>query len=217
MFHFNQFTMGTCYYPEHWPEEMWHEDLMRMKKAGIRVVRIAEFAWTLMEPVEGTFDFSFFDRFLEQCRLTDMQVILGTPSATPPVWLTEKYPEVLNAGPDGILYRHGGRRHYNYNSALYRTKCAAITEAMAQHFGQHPCVIGWQIDNELNCETDQFYSEADTKAFRAWVREKYRTLDALLAGPVLSASGHHDTCARTGFGGLRPSGRNPDRGMPQRL
>ena len=35
-------TLGTCYYPEHWPESMWKEDLLRMLDTGIEVIRIAE-------------------------------------------------------------------------------------------------------------------------------------------------------------------------------
>ena len=86
MYQFEHFTMGTCYYPEHWPEGMWPEDLARMKAAGICVVRIAEFAWTLMEPQEGLYDFSLFAHFLELCARYDMKVILCTPTATPPAF-----------------------------------------------------------------------------------------------------------------------------------
>ena len=176
---FAHLTMGVCYYPEQWPETMWEDDLARMKALGITVVRVAEFAWSVFEPAEGVYDFSLFDRFLALCADRDMKVIFGTPTATPPAWLTEKYPEVLNADKNGHLLRHGARRHYNYNSPVYRKLCAGIVEALASCYGQHPAVIGWQLDNELNCETDEFYSEADHAAFRRFVREKYGTLDAL--------------------------------------
>ena len=112
----NELTMGTCYYPEHWDKKLWADDLDRMKKAGISVIRIAEFAWSKVEPEEGVFTYDFFDEFLDLCSEKQMKVIFGTPTATPPAWLTEKYPEVLNATKDGVLLRHGGRRHYNYNS-----------------------------------------------------------------------------------------------------
>lgn len=180
-FAFNTMTVGTCYYPEHWDEKLWAEDLTRMLDAGITVIRIAEFAWSIFEREEGVFTFDFFDRFLALCEHKGMQVIFGTPTATPPAWLTEKYPEVLNADPSGVLYRHGCRRHYNYNSPVYREKTALIVDQLARHYGQHPAIIGWQIDNELNCETADFHSEADSAAFRVFLREKYGTLDALNA------------------------------------
>lgn len=174
-----KFTLGVCYYPEHWPEDMWEADLERMLECGIEVVRIAEFSWSLTEPAEGRFTFDFYDRFLDLCQEKGMKVIFGTPTATPPAWLTKKYPEVLNAYPDGTRLEHGGRRHYNYNSPVYREKAALIVEKLAEHFGGHPAIIGWQIDNELNCEMDEFYSEADNAAFRVFLQDKYGTLEEL--------------------------------------
>ena len=178
-YNWQSYTLGVCYYPEHWPKAMWREDLRRMKEAGISTVRVAEFAWAIFEPTEGEFRFDFFDEFLTLSGEEGIKVILGTPTATPPVWLTEKYPEVLNALRDGTLLRHGARRHYNYNSPIYRRLSARIVEQIARHYGQHPAIVGWQIDNELNCETDEFYAEADHAAFRAFVKNKYGTLDAL--------------------------------------
>ena len=172
-------VMGTCYYPEHWPEKLWREDLRRMKEAGIEVIRIAEFAWSKTEPREGEFTFDFFDGFLDPCEEEGMKVIFSTPTATPPAWLTEKYPEVLNATVEGVLYRHGMRRHYNYNSPVYRAFSRRITEKLAAHYAPSPAVIGWQLDNELNCEVDWFYSEADTAAFRLFLQEKYGTVEKL--------------------------------------
>lgn len=174
-----EMVLGTCYYPEHWPENLWEEDLERMLECGIQVIRIAEFAWSKVEPYEGVFTYEFFDRFLDLAREKGMKVIFCTPTATPPAWLTEKYPEVLNGTIDGLLFRHGGRRHYNYNSPVYQEKTRIITEAFASHYGPHPAVIGWQIDNELNCERDEFYSESDTAAFRVFLQKKYGSLDKL--------------------------------------
>ncbi|MCP1102984.1 beta-galactosidase [Aequitasia blattaphilus] len=175
----DKITMGVCYYPEHWDKSLWKEDLLRMQENGIEVVRIAEFAWTIFEPKEGNFNFDFFDSFLEVAKEVNMKVIMGTPTATPPVWLTEKYPEVLNSTKEGVLYRHGCRRHYNYNSKIYQELSSRIVEKMSARYGNHECIIGWQIDNELNCELNEFYSESDTKAFRSFLKDKYESLDAL--------------------------------------
>lgn len=178
-YQWQEMTMGTCYYPEHWDPSLWENDLIRMKEAGISVIRVAEFAWSKFERIEGEFTFDFFDTFLELCSKQGMKVIFGTPTSTPPAWLTEKYPEVLNGNKDGVLYRHGGRNHYNYNSKIYQYYCARIVTKLAEHYGKHPAIVGWQIGNELNCETCEFYSEADSIAFRVFLQEKYHTLDAL--------------------------------------
>ncbi len=172
-------TMGVCYYPEHWNKSIWREDLTRMLETGIEIVRIAEFAWNVVEPKEGTYDFSLFDEFLDLAQDMGMKVIFCTPSATPPAWLSEKYPEILNASKEGLLYNHGARRHYNYNSPIYRKYVSGIVEVFASHYAKHPAIVGWQIDNELNCEMGEFYSLSDDSAFRVFLKEKYESLDAL--------------------------------------
>lgn len=178
-FKWDTLQLGTCYYPEHWDRSLWEEDLNRMLANGIGTVRIAEFAWSLVEPEEGVFTYDFFDSFLEAAKKTGMKVIFGTPSATPPAWLTEKYPEVLNARMDGVLFRHGMRRHYNYNSPIYQELTSRIVDKIGAHYAKHPNIVGWQIDNEINCEIDEFYSESDTAAFRTFLKKKYQTLDRL--------------------------------------
>lgn len=171
--------LGVCYYPEHWEETLWEEDYRRMRELGFSIIRVAEFGWAIMEPEEGVFRFDLFERALDSAHRHGLKVILGTPTATPPAWLTHRYPEVLNVSMEGITYRHGMRRHYNYNSPVYQQLCARITREMAEHFKDHPAVVGWQIDNELNCEMHVFYSDADHTAFREWLQRKYGSLDAL--------------------------------------
>lgn len=178
-FNLDKPTIGVCYYPEHWSENLWENDLERMLEHGIEVIRIAEFAWNKFEPQEGVYTFEFFDKFLNHAHKKGMKVIFCTPTATPPAWLTHNYPEVLNAKEDGTLYRHGMRRHYTYNSPIYRDFTSKIVDKIAAHYCSHPAIIGWQIDNELNCEVGVFYSDSDHAAFRTYLKEKFKTLEAL--------------------------------------
>ncbi|WP_336780029.1 beta-galactosidase [Paenibacillus illinoisensis] len=177
--HVDELKLGVCYYPEHWNEQLWEDDFRRMQEMNITVIRMAEFAWSIMEPEEDQFDFSFFGRVMDLAHQYGLSVILGTPTATPPAWLTEKYPEVLNANKDGVLYRHGMRRHNNYSSPIYRQQCEKIVRNMVLAYKDHPAVIGWQIDNELNCHINVFYAEADHIAFREWLRNRYGSLEHL--------------------------------------
>ena len=55
----NAILMGAAWYPEQWPESRWEEDLRLMEAANLKVVRIAEFAWSRMEPSEGHYDFDW--------------------------------------------------------------------------------------------------------------------------------------------------------------
>ncbi|KGE17156.1 beta-galactosidase [Paenibacillus wynnii] len=174
-----QFELGVCYYPEHWPESMWEDDYRRMSEMGFTIIRMGEFAWSIFEPEEGVFQFDRFDRAIDLAHRYGLKVVLGTPTATPPAWLTSKYPEVLNVTYEGVTLQHGMRRHYNYSSPKYRELCARITDQLASQYGTHPGVVGWQIDNELNCEINVFYSDSDHNAFREWLQRKYVTLEEL--------------------------------------
>ncbi|HEV3471294.1 MAG TPA: beta-galactosidase [Pyrinomonadaceae bacterium] len=176
---YDKFLFGVDYYPEHWDERLWEQDARRMRECGVRVVRMAEFAWALMEPEEGRFDFSLFDRAMAVFARHGIKVILGTPTATPPKWLTHKYPEVLHVFPNGRAADDQSRRHYCYNSPTYRRLSRRIVERMAEHYRARPEVIGWQIDNEFNNENPECYSESCRVAFRGWLKSKYGTLKSL--------------------------------------
>ena len=172
-------TLGVCYYPEHWDKSLWREDLKKMKEYGIETVRIAEFAWNKFEPHEGVFSFDFFDEFMEMTVEENMKVIFCTPSATPPAWLSAKHPEILNADIDGNPINHGLRRHCNLNSGKYRFFVSRITEKLAEHYSKYTNIVAWQLDNEINCECDLYYSESDHCAFREYLKNKFENLDNL--------------------------------------
>jgi beta-galactosidase len=176
---YETFLFGLCYYPEQWPESYWEEDARRMKECGVNAVRIGEFAWALMEPRAGRYDFSVFDRAIETFGRHGVKTIFGTPTATPPKWLTHQYPEVLHVFETGRPADDQSRRHYCYNSPVYRRFSKKIVEALARHYRGNTNIIGWQIDNEFNNENRECFSENCRAAFRTWLRQKYATLDSL--------------------------------------
>lgn len=171
---------GVDYYPEHWPKERMARDIELMKELGITVVRMAEFAWTLMEPVEGEFDFSYFDDVIEKLSEAGIDVVLGTPSATPPVWLTEKYPQMLQVDDNNLVRAFGSRRHCCTSNEVYRRYSNIMAEEMIKHYGNHSSVIGWQVDNEIGHEgSDICFCESCRLGFQKWLKEKYEDIDDL--------------------------------------
>jgi beta-galactosidase len=173
--------LGVCYYPEHWPENMWARDAQRMRDLGLSYVRIGEFAWGRVEKSEGAFTWEWMDRAIDTLGRAGLKVVLGTPTATPPKWLCEKYPDILPVDiQTGLRRGFGSRRHYDFSSKTYLAQAERISAAMAQRYGSHPYVAGWQTDNELCChDTTLSASPAARDAFRLWCAERYGTIDAL--------------------------------------
>ncbi len=168
---------GASYYPETWPEENLDKDIERMKELSMNVVRMAEFSWSMMEPQEGQFDFKWLERIMDKLHANGISVILGTPTATPPAWLWEKHPEIGALGETGLREYHGARKSYDYNNETYRQYAVRIAGRMAEALGQHPALIGWQIDNELSMKAD--YSASSEEKWHDWLKAKYGSIDTL--------------------------------------
>lgn len=168
--------LGVAWYPEQWPEAQWEHDLALMEAAHVRVVRIGEFAWSRMEPREGRYDFAWMDRAIAAAARHHMVVVLGTPTAAPPAWLTQAYPDTLRVGEDGVRDEHGNRQQFSFASARYRQFAHAIAEQMAQRYGRNPHVVGWQLDNEY--AQASFDPEAKAQ-FHAWLQRKYGSIEEL--------------------------------------
>ncbi|HXQ45547.1 MAG TPA: beta-galactosidase, partial [Caulobacteraceae bacterium] len=172
--------LGVCYYPEHWPREVWAEDARRMAEMGLSWVRIGEFAWSRIEPAPGAFDWAWLDEAVETLGAAGLSIVMCTPTATPPKWLIDAHSDVLALDREGRPRRFGSRRHYCFSSETYRSECARITEALAGRYGRHAAVGAWQTDNEYGChDTTLSYSPNAAGRFRTWLAQRYQSVDAL--------------------------------------
>jgi beta-galactosidase len=169
--------IGAYYYPEQWPRSEWQRDFDNIAKMGLQIVHMAEFAWFELEPKPGKFQFDWLSDCLELARQRNLDVILCTPTAAPPIWLSHSLPQTLPMREGNIPGRFGGRRHYNPLSEDFRHATRRIVSAMAEKFADHPSVIGWQIDNEFSGNFDQ--SPATHAAFAAWLGRKYGDIKTL--------------------------------------
>ncbi len=171
-----QLHIGSAYYPEHWPEDRWIEDIRLMKAAGFTVARVGEFAWSTFEPAEGEFRFGWLDRAIDLLAKNDLVTVMSTPTAAPPAWLTQQYPATLAVNADGTRREHGQRCHYCVNSPEYQAHTRRIVAALGAQFGSNPHIIGWQFDNEYNTIC---YCPTCKAKFHQYLQDQFQTLDSL--------------------------------------
>ncbi len=159
---------------------MWPDDARRMRELGISVVRVGEFSWSRLEPQRDQFNFDWLQRAVDTLHAEGLEVVLGTPTATPPKWLIDEHPSILAVDESGQPRGFGSRRHYCFSSNIYRQECQRIVERMAKAFGQHKAVTAWQTDNEYGCHSTIIsYSNDALVAFRQWCKQRYGSIDQL--------------------------------------
>ncbi|WP_328747697.1 beta-galactosidase [Streptomyces sp. NBC_00285] len=170
---------GGDYNPEQWPEEVWAEDVRLMREAGVNMVSVNIFAWALLEPREGEYDFTRLDKILGLLHENGIAADLATPTAAPPAWFFRKHPEALPVDKDGRRLSYGSRQTFCPSSPAYREAALRITGAVAARYADHPAVVMWHIHNEYGCHNAECHCDVSAASFRRWLRSRYGDLAAL--------------------------------------
>jgi len=181
------YPFGVTYYPDQWPRETWDKTFKEIKQAGLNIVRFGEMAWDWIEPEPGRFNFAELDQALNLCKKHGIKVLLGIPTSQVPTWFFRLYPDSRAVASDGTLYAdYGPRPNVCKDNPHYRRLAKRIAEKIAQRYKNHPAVLYWQVDNEpvyppLDSTTslDYCHCEHSRKAFIAWAKKKYKTIDKL--------------------------------------
>ena len=175
---FDKLLYGGDYCPEQWLDcpDILKQDITYMKNAGINVVTLGVFAWSVYEPDEGEYHFEWLEEIIDNLYKNGISVILATPSGARPVWMAQKYEEVLRVNKDGRRNLFGGRHNHCFTSPVYREKVRKINIELAKRFGNHPAVLMWHISNEYNGEC---HCPLCQNAFRTWLKDKYGTIDEI--------------------------------------
>ena len=151
-----------------------------MVDLGVTYVRIAEFAWSRIEPKRNTFAWKWLDDVIEILGAAGLRIIMCTPTATPPKWLIDECPEILPWDSQGRSRGFGSRRHYCFSSPVWHEETRRICEILADRYGENSAVAGWQLDNEYGChDTVQSYTPHAKSAFQGWLMQRYDTIEAL--------------------------------------
>lgn len=167
---------GGDYNPEQWPADVWDEDVRLMTQAGVGMVTVGVFSWSVLEPSEGVYDFGWLDDVLDRLHTAGIAVDLATPNAAPPPWLAHSYPETLLVERDGTRVGIGSRGHFCPSSPVYRDRSLRIARLLAERYGDHPALAMWHVGNEYHAHCHCDLCDA---AFREWLRGKYGDLREL--------------------------------------
>jgi len=170
---------GGDYNPDQWPEEVWSEDVRLMREAGVNLVSLGIFAWSRLEPKEGTFNFEWLDRIMNMLHEGGVSVDLATATASPPPWLSHAHPEMLPVLADGVRLWPGGRQHYCPSSPIYRDATRRLVDALATRYAKHPALVMWHVGNEFACHVPACYCDVSAHAFREWLKQRYGSLEEL--------------------------------------
>jgi len=172
---------GGDYNPEQWPEQVWAQDVALMREAGVTLVSVGIFSWALLEPEPGRYEFGWLDRVMDLLHEGGVRVDLATATASPPPWFSRAHPDSLPVTFDGRRMWPGGRQAYCPSSPAYREAAAAMAQAMAERYRDHPALAMWHVNNEYGCHVDRCFCDVSAAAFRSWLRRRYGDLDTLNA------------------------------------
>ncbi len=141
--------VGSVYYPEHWPEERWPEEVRLMREAGVTVVRMANLPGLRWSRLMASFHFEWLDTRHGAAGRGRNPTVLGTPTAAPPAWLAPVNPD---AGRRRVWRARPARQPLPLLRHLARVHDASprIVAGDGRALRPDPNVIGWQLDNEYS-------------------------------------------------------------------
>lgn len=171
---------GGDYNPEQWPPEMVDEDVASMRQCHFNVATVGVFSWVALQPEEGRWNFEWLDTIFEKLSAGGRKIVLATPTAAQPAWMSQRYPDVLRSDSTGRRNHHGRRVNYCPNSPNYRRFAQEIASKLAERYGKHPALVAWHVSNEYGGEVSgACMCEVCAAAFREWLKRRYSSLDEL--------------------------------------
>ena len=172
-------AFGGDYNPDQWPEEIWDDDIRLMEKAGVNTVALAIFSWDRIQPTEDRWNFGWLDRIIEKLGKAGIATDLASATATAPLWLYEKHPEVLPCDKFGHPVNAGSRQSWSPTSPVFKEYALTLCRKLAERYGANPYVTAWHMGNEYGWNNRNDYSDNALNAFRLWCERKYGTIGAL--------------------------------------
>lgn len=183
----NKIVYGGDYNPEQWSEDIWEEDMRMFQLAGIDIVTLNVFSWAALQPDETTYNFEKLDKIMDLVSKNGLKICLATSTGAHPAWMAKKYPDILRTEFNGMKRKFGGRHNSCPNSPTYQKYSVELAKRLAERYKEYDNIVAWHISNEFGGEC---YCENCEKAFRVWLRNKYKTMDELNKAWNTSFWGH---------------------------
>jgi len=169
--------VGANYHPhDDKDQKKIKKDIMLMKAAGFKAVRMGHLAWDSYEPAEGKFDFQWFDFVMDEMNKAGIKVILDIAIRPAPLWLHHKYPSINVTSPGGIAQYPNHRYMIDVGDPMYQKYALRYADTLTKHYAKHPALLAFGIDNESG-DGPISYSETVRKRFVVWLTNKYSNLD----------------------------------------
>ena len=174
--HFKRILYGGDYNPNQWPKDIWQEDMRIFKDAHINTATINVFSWAKIQPSEHEYNFDELDEIVDMLSRENYDIVFATSTAALPGWMVRKYPEVMFTDYEGRQHKFGGRHNACPNSFVFKHYARELAYKLAERYADNPHVTCWHVSNEYGNEC---FCENCQKAFRVWLKDKYKTIDAL--------------------------------------
>ncbi len=183
----NRILYGGDYNPDQWSPAVWREDMALMQALGVNTVTLPVFSWAKLQTAVTEYNFGWLDDIMGLLHDHDIQVIMATPTAAQPAWMSRQFPDILPVNIYGLKHQHGGRCNFCVNSPSYRRFSANIAAKLAERYGRYDNLILWHVNNEYGTYC---YCDNCAAAFRVWLQARYGTLDELNRCWTTSFWGH---------------------------
>ena len=173
---FKRILFGGDYNPNQWPKEVWEQDMAYFKDAHINSATINVFSWAKIQPSENEYNFTELDEIVDMISNENYDIVMATSTAALPAWMVKKYPDTMSTDYEGRQHKFGARHNFCPNSLVYQKYAKALVTELAKRYSDNKNISVWHINNEYG---GYCYCDNCQKQFRVWLKDKYKTLDAV--------------------------------------
>ncbi len=175
----DRFLFGASVYPEIQARQEWGATLDHFERLDFTVLRVGESAWGHLEPEPGVYSFDWLQDFLGEADRRGFKAVLGTNTYIAPQWMPVQHPDVLEQAQPGRPTHSMYRKAASLSHPAYRDASRRLIGELGKAFKDHPAVIGWQLDNEIEAVLGPDYNPYAESEWTEWLRRRFGTVERM--------------------------------------